>query len=130
IASSPFSVEVFKPKPGGLPKSVVRALLQARDGYLWVGTPEGLARFDGVDFTVFDEKNTPELRSRNIVSLFEDKESNLWVATENAGVALVRNGKVSSLGVGKMLAACQDNNGAVWLYTESGQLCRYRENNV
>ena len=125
-----FSVEQFAPKPGGLPKSVVRALLQTRDGYLWIGTPEGLARFDGVDFTVFDENNTPGLKSRDIVSLFEDSRSNLWVGTENGGVVLVKEGRVINLGVGKMRAACEDTNGAVWFYTDNGKLCRYREGSV
>jgi len=125
-----FTVEHFLPKPGGLPKSVVRAVIQSHDGYLWCGTPEGLARFDGVDFTVFDENNTPGLKSRNIVSLFEDSQSNLWVGTENAGVALVKEDKVINLDVGQMRAACEDTNGAVWLYTDAGQLCRYRANKV
>jgi signal transduction histidine kinase/ligand-binding sensor domain-containing protein len=125
-----FTVEHFLPKPGGLPKSVVRAVIQSRDGYLWLGTPEGLARFDGVDFTVFDENNSPGLKSRNIVSLFEDSQSNLWVGTDNAGVALVKDGRVIDLGVGQMRAACEDTNGAVWFYTDNGRLCRYRENKV
>jgi ligand-binding sensor domain-containing protein len=47
-------------------------LLQSRDGYLWLGTLNGLVRFDGVRFTVFDENNTPGLPSSRIVHLFED----------------------------------------------------------
>jgi hypothetical protein len=45
----------------GLPHNDIRALLQTRDGYLWVGTLAGLARFDGVKFKVFDMSNTPEM---------------------------------------------------------------------
>src|SRR6266850_8512825 len=61
-----------------LPQSTVKALAQTRDGYLWVGTLNGLARFDGVRFTVFDENNIAGLNSSRIVHLFEDSRQNLW----------------------------------------------------
>jgi hypothetical protein len=47
----------------GLPQNSVHAIVQTRDGYLWFGTEEGLTRFDGVTFTVFDRSNTPAIRS-------------------------------------------------------------------
>ena len=43
----------------GLPQSIVNDVLQTQDGYLWLGTQEGLVRFDGVAFTVFDRAHTP-----------------------------------------------------------------------
>src|SRR5580698_9253935 len=70
----------------GLPQNSVIAMTQTRDGYLWLGTLRGLARFDGVRFTKFDEDNTPELKSSRIVRLFEDSKSNLWIGTDTAGV--------------------------------------------
>src|SRR5437867_5971338 len=45
----------------GLPQNAIKALLQTRDGYLWIGTLNGLARFDGVRFKVFDHNNTSEM---------------------------------------------------------------------
>src|SRR5688572_9333531 len=45
----------------GLPQNTIKAIHQTRDGYLWLATEEGLARFDGVRFTVFDSTNTPEM---------------------------------------------------------------------
>jgi len=114
-----------------LPQSSVIAILQARDGYLWLGTLNGLVRFDGVRFTVFDENNTPGLESSRIVFLFEDSRTNLWVGTETAGCALVTDGRVRHLGIGRgsregrLVAACEDAGGCVWLYTADGQLCRY-----
>jgi ligand-binding sensor domain-containing protein len=77
----------------GLPQSSVISVIQTRDGYLWLGTLNGLVRFDGNRFTVFDEENTPGLNSDRIVYLFEDSHTNLWVGTDMAGVGLVRNGK-------------------------------------
>ena len=58
----------------GLPSNRVRALEQTRDGYLWVGTQKGLARFDGVRFTVFDKKTTPEMTGQFISSLCEGQD--------------------------------------------------------
>jgi len=49
----------------GLPQNTVPAIAQTKDGYLWLGTELGLARFDGLRFTVFDMSNTPELKSNN-----------------------------------------------------------------
>ena len=53
----------------GLPQNTVPAIVQTRDGYLWLGTELGLARFDGVRFTVFDEASTPEIKSNIVVAL-------------------------------------------------------------
>src|SRR4051794_17679475 len=56
----------------GLPDNNVQAVVQTRDGYLWVGTSKGLARFDGVSFKAFNPQNTPQLRSATVTSLCED----------------------------------------------------------
>ena len=66
----------------GLPQNSVTSLLQSRDGYLWVGTFGGLARFDGLKFTVFDTGNSPGLQSNRIISLFEDRAGIIWIGTE------------------------------------------------
>jgi len=65
----------------GLPQSSARALAQTPDGYLWIGTLAGLARFDGVRFTVFDKGNTPGLASDAINSLGVDATGTLWIGT-------------------------------------------------
>lgn len=115
----------------GLPQNSIIAMTQSRDGYLWLGTQNGLVRFDGTRFTVFDENNTPGLENSRIVRIFEDSRTNLWVGTESAGVALVKDGKVKSLDLGRgsrsgrLMSACEDATGAVWLYTADGQLARF-----
>lgn len=65
----------------GLPQNAAFSILQTRDGYLWFGTLEGLVRFDGLEFTVFDPSNTPRLPYPNVAALYEDQEGMLWVAT-------------------------------------------------
>src|SRR5471032_288876 len=83
-SDSPFIVDSFSNKEG-LPQSSVISVIQTRDGYLWLGTLNGLARFDGTTFTTFNQHNTPGLGSGRIVYLFEDSLTNLWAGTESAG---------------------------------------------
>jgi ligand-binding sensor domain-containing protein/signal transduction histidine kinase len=130
-----FSVDHWTTREG-LPQNSVIAMTQTHDGYLWLGTLDGLVRFDGVQFTVFDKENTPGLNDNAIVHLFEDSRSNLWVGTRSEGILLVKDGKVKNLGIGRggregrLMSACEDSKGTVWLYTADGQLCRYRNGNV
>ncbi len=115
----------------GLPQNTVTSIIQTRDGYLWFGTRNGLVRFNGIQFTVFNEGNTPGLNSSGIAKLFEDSQGGLWVGTEAAGVELIRQGQIESLGIGlggferRLASICEDVHGAVWLYTMDGQLWRY-----
>jgi ligand-binding sensor domain-containing protein len=135
-ANARYSVDHWKAQPGMLPQGSVITMLQTRDGYLWLGTLNGLVRFDGIRFTVFDESNTEGLNTSRIVYLFEDSRKNLWVGTEMAGVVLIKDGQIKSLDIGRgsregrLVAACEDANGAVWLYTADGHLCRYWEGKI
>jgi len=67
---------------------VLFAALQTPDGYLWFGTFGGLVRFDGVNFTVFNRANTPQLPSAGIVNLHLDQRGWLWVSTTEGMVVL------------------------------------------
>src|SRR5258708_32823994 len=70
-ADAPFIVDVWG-TADGLPQSSVIAITQTQDGYLWLGTLNGLVRFDGNSFTRFNVNNTPGLPHNRIVFLFED----------------------------------------------------------
>src|SRR5687768_16620034 len=70
----------------GLPQSSVESIAQTPDGYLWLGTQEGLARFDGVRFVVFDRANTPALGHNRITALAAGAEGALWIGTEGGGL--------------------------------------------
>jgi signal transduction histidine kinase/ligand-binding sensor domain-containing protein len=65
----------------GMPDNSATAIVQASDGYLWIGTFNGLVQFDGVKFRVFDSSNVPELPSSGIVNLHLDTSGRLWVST-------------------------------------------------
>jgi diguanylate cyclase (GGDEF)-like protein len=80
----------------GMPQNTVDAIVQTRDGYLWVGTEEGLARFDGVRFVVSDRQTAPALRSSFVSSLFEATDGTLWIGTYGGGLARLRNGRIEA----------------------------------
>lgn len=76
----------------GLPDGEIHSILQTRDGYLWLGTQTGLARFDGVRFTVFTMSNAPALPASNIASLTEGRDGTLWICVPG-GLVRYRNGR-------------------------------------
>ena len=127
-----FFVRIW-PVERGLPQNKVTAVVQTRDGYIWGGTYSGLARFDGVRFTVFDEKNTPAMRNNRVTALFESDDGTLWIGHENGVVTTFVDGKFHAQqsraewsGV-KTYAFAADEAGDVWLLNESGQLARMRD---
>ena len=118
--------------PQGLPQNSVLAIAQTPDGYLWLGTEEGLARFDGLRFVVFD-KHTSGLNSNMIRALMVDNHANLWVGTNSGGVSCLKNGKFSAytssngLPNNSVLALYQDKSGAIWIGTDGGGLVRFQD---
>lgn len=110
----------------GLPHDVVRAIVQTRDGYLWLATQGGLARFDGLVFTVFDQDNTPELGSDDIRSLHEAPDGTLWIGTHGGGLLSLRDGRFTRYGVadglGSDVVRCahQSRDGDLWICTSAG----------
>ncbi len=112
----------------GLPQNSVRALVRTSDGYLWMGTFEGLARFDGVDFTVFDMVNTPELKSNYVRALIEDKEKNLWIGIDGGGLVKYANGhfryfsKADGFVSNNVTSLVEDRQGRIWIGAEDGGL--------
>ncbi len=76
----------------GLPQNTVSALLQASDGYLWFGTEEGLVRFDGAAFTVFDKTVVRGMRDNAVSALFLDSAGYIWVGTWSGDLVRGKNG--------------------------------------
>jgi ligand-binding sensor domain-containing protein/signal transduction histidine kinase len=69
----------------GLPHSTVKCILQDSRGYLWIGTADGLARFDGYRFTTYDTSDG--LGHSFINSIAEDRQGRVWIATNGGGVS-------------------------------------------
>lgn len=67
----------------GLPQNSVHGILQTRDGYLWVATEGGVGRFNGLQFTVFNQESAPEFTSNDTCCLAEDRSGGLWIGTSD-----------------------------------------------
>jgi ligand-binding sensor domain-containing protein/signal transduction histidine kinase len=114
----------------GLPQNSVRAIVQTREGYLWIGTGCGLAQFDGVAFRKLGlGEGLPSLKIR---VLLEDKQGALWVGTAN-GLSRLKAGRVerwakqSGLAGDAITALAEDREDAIWVGTTTG-LSRWRDN--
>jgi ligand-binding sensor domain-containing protein len=89
----------------GLPNNTVRCFAQTTDGFLWIGTPEGLARFDGNGFRSYPKSQIPELASDSISALCVSPDGILWVGSENGIVSQYDHGKWRQLKFPDILAA-------------------------
>jgi ligand-binding sensor domain-containing protein len=78
----------------GLPQNSVFSILQTNDGYVWITTLDGLVRFDGVKFKVFNRSNSPGLVTNRLINLFAKNDNNgIWVGTEDGGLLRFQNGE-------------------------------------
>lgn len=122
----------------GLPQNSAFSIVQTPDGYLWFGTLAGLVRFDGIEFKVFDQSNTKELKSDAITAVFVDSEGTLWAATGGAYGASQYNNNLLSYRDGKFRSYTKEDgysgenvrgfagsgDGGLWIATLGG-LYRY-----
>jgi signal transduction histidine kinase/streptogramin lyase len=114
----------------GLPQDTIRAITQTKDGYLWLGTDEGLARFDGYEFVVFNKTNG-DLPDNSITALAAANDGGLWIGTSN-GLTQYREGRFRTFTVKQGLpdaaitALVADREGALWVVA-GVYLSRYQD---
>ncbi len=110
----------------GLHYDHVTAIAQSSDGYLWVGTFRGLARFNGSEFKNFTLADTPELQSERVLELFGDSRGRVWITTLAPGITLYHEGKFSKLPPGddipqgRFQAFAEDSTGAIHAFVSHG----------
>lgn len=127
----PYTVRIWQ-TDDGLPQNSVYDITQTSDGYLWIGTREGLARFDGAQFTVVDDPAAPELKRAWITALCSGQDGSLWIGLEAGGVTRLKDGVFSHFTEAEGLASNQINclfetkDGALWIGGRGG-LNRYRD---
>ena len=117
-------------------ESVIQAIVQSRDGYIWLGTQQGLMRFDGLRFTVYDRHTVPLMRSNSVLALCEDREGGLWMGMESGGALRLKDGQFTSLTVQDGLPAervtclLEDAHAGLWIGTSDGGVCLYSKGRV
>jgi len=109
----------------GLPQNTVQALVQSRQGFVWLGTEVGLVRFDGNGFAVFDRNSAPALPGGDIRCLLETRDGALWVGT-GEGLAGWKDGAVTPFTTRDGLpgdaihALAETATGVLWAWTDLG----------
>ena len=111
----------------GLPQPTIHKILQTSDGYIWLGTPAGLYRFDGIRFAAAPEEGDLSLKNVWVQDLCEDRSHGLWIATNDAGLIRLQDGTAVSYGLAEGLPSLNvrslllANNGDLWIGTDNGQ---------
>jgi signal transduction histidine kinase/ligand-binding sensor domain-containing protein len=117
----------------GLPQNRIQAITQTADGYLWIGTFEGLARFDGARFVVFDRSNTPAFSDNSILSLEPGADGSLWIGAEGGGLLHYARGEFQVFGSREGLtnafvrALLLSRDGTLWVGTDRGFFRRKKD---
>ncbi len=93
-ALTQYRLDVWKTEQG-LPQLSINSMLRTPDGYLWLGTQEGLVRFDGIDFHVFD-KRRGFLANSHVSKMVLGRDGSLWMGTRGGGLARSRDGEFTS----------------------------------
>jgi signal transduction histidine kinase/ligand-binding sensor domain-containing protein len=110
----------------GLPQNSVYAILQSRDGYLWFTTLDGLVRYDGVRFRVFNRANTRGIHSNRFDALLEGDGGEMWIGTEDGGLTRYKDGSFRTyttqdgLPSNWVIGVRQDQDGEALISTASG----------
>ena len=109
----------------GLPQNSVRGLVQATDRYLWIATLDGIAKFDGIRFTVYNKSNTPGITSDRFVALADGDGGDLWMASEDGNLIRYHAGHFQRMGEADGLrpysvgAITYDHQGGVWVDSDN-----------
>lgn len=116
----------------GLPRAAILSIRQTHDGYLWLGTQAGLYRFDGVRFVAVQCETGRELGKRWVQDLCEDRDHNLWIATDDAGLIRLQGrtttyvGRAEGLPSEHVRCLLVDRRGELWVGTDKG-LARFQQ---
>ncbi len=120
---APFTFRSWQ-REQGLPENYVRALAQTRDGYLWVGSDDGVSRFDGVRF--FSLGLQEGFQSGPVQVLFGDSHGALWVGGVGGGLSRWQQGRLNTfmmrdgLPSDSITALAEDHTGRLWVGTQAG----------
>ncbi|BDX05444.1 ligand-binding sensor domain-containing protein [Planctobacterium marinum] len=124
----------------GLPAASVYSLMTDQKGFLWLGTPKGLVRYDGARFNTFSAESSSDftIASTDSSNAFIDSEGRFWLGSWGKGIALYdrnmqalamfkSNDSSNTIGSDKIQTIFEDSQGRIWIGSYSGGLALYNE---
>lgn len=117
---------------GALASDSISDIIQTEEGYLWLATPEGLIRFDGIHFSVFDDRNVEAMGNRRTTALCRDGEENLWIGAFGE-LTRLKDGSFRTwtakdgMSGDVVMSLCSDRRGNIWIGTYGGGLLRLKD---
>src|ERR1700689_3353031 len=115
----------------GLPSGSVTAIAQTSDGYLWIGTDEGLVRFDGLNFHQFERAQPDSIPIGGVRALLVDASDNLWILLQNTLVFRYRDGifePIRGQSENGTTAIARGTSGAILLSSQAEGTITYSDN--
>ncbi len=119
----------------GLPSDSINDIIQDRTGYIWIGTFNGLVRFDGINFITFSKYDKHGFESNSVTSIIEDESGSIWIGTNGEGISRYRNNKFTmfknKILMNKIIKSLSiDRSGVFWIGTGNGLLVADRRGNI
>lgn len=110
----------------GLPGNTITDIIQNDKGYIYIGTYDGLVKFDGFEFSILNKNTLPNFNCVSARSVFEDSKGVLWVGSNDEGVARIKDDTITMYTVEEGLPnnsvrdIVEDKNGNIWVGTAAG----------
>ena len=118
----------------GLPNNTVHTIAQTSDGYLWLGTPSGVVRFDGIQFEDFSATNYIALPNRGAIIMISSRGGGLWMGLDRGGVVYLDSDATRAYteDLPKVIpnGLAEDAEGGLWIAYRDGSLFRFKEKKV
>jgi signal transduction histidine kinase/ligand-binding sensor domain-containing protein len=118
----------------GLPNNTIAGIAQTTDGYLWLGTPSGLVRFDGVNFEDFSPTNFIAAPNRGTIAMMHGRDDSVWLALDRGAVVRLQGGTAraytESLPVSIPNGLAEDAQGRIWVAYRGGAVYRLEAGNA
>jgi len=133
--SAEYAIETWR-TDNDLPQNTVTAVLQTRRGYIWAGTYNGIAQFDGLRFNVFDSHNSKDMANSRVTSLHEDSRGDIWIGHDKGEVTRHSDGVFSTVklstewGRTPIKDFVADERGDLWVLNQLGEALRFRDQHI
>ncbi len=132
VVAQSYDFQTYTVEDGdGLPQNFIYSIVQSNNGYIWIGTGDGLAKYDGINFEVYTKEDS--LASNFVFSTFIDSKNVLWVGHDNGSISYYKNQHFNKLELGEKNSSaihsiCEDMSGNIWAIDQNNGIIRIEKN--